>query len=205
MNCHAPPSHAGLYELSQYAFLADRTGGSGLTWSKLLDGGNNMIMVWVIFIIEWYCLPFDAYYIDQVSPTGELRACRSSARRRGAGRVLGLGCSLTGAATAAAGLRCREWGPAPPTLHVWRAVPRPADHEEAPLQVETQEAQGRGGITGQVGLADQLGLRDHGAPAATAAGGAAHAGWRCLEGQAPVCVCLFPRRARPCRWPAENR
>lgn len=33
----------GLYELAQYAFLADRNGGQGLTWAKLADPGNDMV------------------------------------------------------------------------------------------------------------------------------------------------------------------
>lgn len=57
----------GLYELAQYAFLADRTGGTGLTWDKLTDPNNDMLAVWIIWAIEAILMPFWAYYIDQVS------------------------------------------------------------------------------------------------------------------------------------------
>lgn len=57
---------AGLYELSQYAFLAERTGANGLTWSKLHDPGCGMITVWAIFAAEWFLFMFNAWYLDQV-------------------------------------------------------------------------------------------------------------------------------------------
>jgi len=59
-----------LYELSQYAFLADRNGGKGLTWSDLSDEGNGMIRVWIIFVVEWAIFPIIAYYMDQVRGAG---------------------------------------------------------------------------------------------------------------------------------------
>lgn len=59
-----------LYELSQYAFLADRNGGQGLTWSDLSDEGNGMIRVWIIFVVEWAIFPIIAYYMDQVRGAG---------------------------------------------------------------------------------------------------------------------------------------
>lgn len=60
----------GLYELAQYAFLADRTGGQGLTWDKLLDQDCGMLQVWFIIIIEWALFPIFAYYIEQVTGAG---------------------------------------------------------------------------------------------------------------------------------------
>ena len=66
----------GLYELAQYAFLADRTGGTGLKWSKLTDSNNDMLVVWIIWAIEAILMPFWAYYIDQV----RRRACRNNRR-----------------------------------------------------------------------------------------------------------------------------
>ncbi|DBA85809.1 TPA: hypothetical protein ACH3X1_005361 [Trebouxia sp. C0004] len=60
----------GLYELSQYAFLADRNGGSGLTWAKLHDPGCGMITVWGIFAAEWVLFMTNAWYLDQVLDTG---------------------------------------------------------------------------------------------------------------------------------------
>ena len=55
-----------MYELSQYAFLADRNGGSGLTWAKLHDPGCGMITVWAIFAAEWVLFMTNAWYLDQV-------------------------------------------------------------------------------------------------------------------------------------------
>ena len=60
----------GLYELAQYAFLADRTGGKGLTWDKLLDEECGMLQVWFILVIEWALFPLIAYYIEQVTGAG---------------------------------------------------------------------------------------------------------------------------------------
>lgn len=60
----------GLYELSQYAFLADRTGGTGLTWEKLLDPGCGMLQIWMYFLLQWLLLPVLALYIEQVSGAG---------------------------------------------------------------------------------------------------------------------------------------
>ena len=60
----------GLYELAQYAFLADRTGGKGLTWSKLLDPDCRMLQVWFYFMVEWALFPLLAFYIEQVTGAG---------------------------------------------------------------------------------------------------------------------------------------
>ena len=57
---------AGLYELSQYAFLADRNGGEGLTWAKLHDPDCGMITVWAILAAEWFLFMTNAWYLDQV-------------------------------------------------------------------------------------------------------------------------------------------
>ena len=58
--------NAGLYELSQYAFLADRNGGEGLTWAKLHDPDCGMITVWAILAAEWFLFMTNAWYLDQV-------------------------------------------------------------------------------------------------------------------------------------------
>lgn len=58
--------NAGLYELSQYAFLADRNGGEGLTWAKLHDPNCGMITVWAILVAEWFLFMTNAWYLDQV-------------------------------------------------------------------------------------------------------------------------------------------
>lgn len=58
--------NAGLYELSQYAFLADRNGGEGLTWGKLHDPDCGMITVWAILAAEWLLFLTNAWYLDQV-------------------------------------------------------------------------------------------------------------------------------------------
>lgn len=60
----------GLYELAQYAFLADRNGGRGLTWSKLLEPGCGMLQVLFYFLLEWTIFPVIALYIEQVTGAG---------------------------------------------------------------------------------------------------------------------------------------
>ncbi|MEW5307614.1 MAG: hypothetical protein WDW36_009993 [Sanguina aurantia] len=53
----------GLWEMAQYAFLADVNGGTGLTWDKLHDPNNGMLMawlllgamtIWAVFMSWWY-------------------------------------------------------------------------------------------------------------------------------------------------------
>eukprot|EP00887_Chlorella_sp_A99_P001140 scaffold14.g1140.t1 len=60
----------GLYELAQYAFLADRTGGTGLTWAKLGDEGNGMVHVLAIMVAEAVAFFLVAYWRDQVTGAG---------------------------------------------------------------------------------------------------------------------------------------
>uniref|UniRef100_A0A1D1ZSY0 ABC transporter domain-containing protein n=1 Tax=Auxenochlorella protothecoides TaxID=3075 RepID=A0A1D1ZSY0_AUXPR len=60
----------GLYELAQYAFLADRNGGPGMTWASLRDPDNGMLTVWIIMLVEWAVLPWVALYIEAVRGTG---------------------------------------------------------------------------------------------------------------------------------------
>ncbi|EFN55401.1 hypothetical protein CHLNCDRAFT_23609, partial [Chlorella variabilis] len=62
--------YRGLYELSQYAFLADRTGGSGLTWSKLGEAGNGMVSVLLMCAVEAVVFMWLAYYLEQVRGAG---------------------------------------------------------------------------------------------------------------------------------------
>ncbi len=66
---------AGLYELAQYAFLADRNGGSGLTWSKLHDDNNGMITIWIILAVEWAVFLVEAWYLDQARPSKLCSVC----------------------------------------------------------------------------------------------------------------------------------
>lgn len=68
--------NAGLYELSQYAFLADRNDGEGLTWAKLHDPGCGMITVWAILAAEWLLFMTNAWYLDQVCSTHHLPQAR---------------------------------------------------------------------------------------------------------------------------------
>jgi hypothetical protein len=56
----------------QYAFLADRTGGPGLTWGKLGEGGNGMLSVLVMCVIEALVFMWLGYYSEQV----RLLVCR---------------------------------------------------------------------------------------------------------------------------------
>ena len=58
--------YRGLWELSQYAFLASRNNDVGLTWSKFGDRGNGMKWVLLVFVLEWMWFIFWAWYNDQV-------------------------------------------------------------------------------------------------------------------------------------------
>ena len=59
--------YRGLYELSQYAFLADRTGSAGLTWASLsADPGCGMASVLVNCALEALFFIQLAYYSEQV-------------------------------------------------------------------------------------------------------------------------------------------
>jgi ABC-type multidrug transport system ATPase subunit len=60
----------GLYELAQYAFLADRNQGQGLTWNKMLDPDCGMAQVWFYLLVEWAVLPLIAYWLEQVTGAG---------------------------------------------------------------------------------------------------------------------------------------
>lgn len=70
--------------MRQYAFLADRTGGSGLTWGKLTEPDNGMLQALLICGIEPVLLLAGAYYLEQVGVES------------GVGRALGLGGSTIG-------------------------------------------------------------------------------------------------------------
>lgn len=60
----------GLYELAQYAFLADRNGGKGLTWNKMLDPDCGMAQVWLYLLVEWALFPLIAFWLEQVTGAG---------------------------------------------------------------------------------------------------------------------------------------
>ncbi len=60
----------GLYELAQYAFLADRNGGQGLTWNKMLDPDCGMAQVWFYILVEWALFPLVAFWLEQVTGAG---------------------------------------------------------------------------------------------------------------------------------------
>ena len=60
-----------LYEFAQYAFLADRTGDTGLTWSKArmhMDCG--FLRLCAIMILEWIIFLLLSYYLEQISGSG---------------------------------------------------------------------------------------------------------------------------------------
>lgn len=60
----------GLYELAQYAFLADRNGGEGLDWDKLTNLDCGMLQVWLYLFVGSCVLPIIGYYIEQVNGSG---------------------------------------------------------------------------------------------------------------------------------------
>lgn len=60
----------GLWELAQYAFLADINKGKGMTWSNLSDDGNGMVLVWIILLVESFWVLFVAWYFEQIYGIG---------------------------------------------------------------------------------------------------------------------------------------
>ncbi|XP_071717438.1 ABC transporter A family member 7-like [Rutidosis leptorrhynchoides] len=62
--------YAGLYEFSQYAFLGNYMGTSGMRWGDLGDSDNEMRHVLIIMLVEWVVVFFIAYYVDQVLTSG---------------------------------------------------------------------------------------------------------------------------------------
>ena len=98
----------------QYAFLADRTGGSGLTWAKLSDPGNGMLSVLLICGIEALALMWWAYYLEQVGRGG---ACSHP--------LCGSGCARMAAqmlpACLPAQATSRDWRGRVPPVQVWGA------------------------------------------------------------------------------------
>ncbi|KXZ54601.1 hypothetical protein GPECTOR_4g666 [Gonium pectorale] len=56
----------GLWEMSQYAFLADANGGQGLTWPRLRDPDNGMAVAWALLAgVTVWCV-WCAWYWGQV-------------------------------------------------------------------------------------------------------------------------------------------
>lgn len=66
---HLPPLSPSL--APQYAFLADRTGGTGLTWGKLRDERCGMASALLICGIEALVLMAQAVYLEQVGEGGD--------------------------------------------------------------------------------------------------------------------------------------
>jgi ABC-type multidrug transport system ATPase subunit len=62
--------YAGLWEISQYAFRAAYQGSDGTTWSTLSDDNNQIPIVMIIFVVEWFVFLVAAWYLEQVIPTG---------------------------------------------------------------------------------------------------------------------------------------
>lgn len=62
--------YRGLYEFTQYAFMGDNMGTSGMRWKDLSDSQNGMRNVLIIMTVEWLVLLPAAYYLDQVASSG---------------------------------------------------------------------------------------------------------------------------------------
>lgn len=64
--------YRGLYEFSQYAFIGNLMGTSGMKWRDLSDSENGLIEVLIIMFVEWLVLLPVAFYLDQILG-GEIR------------------------------------------------------------------------------------------------------------------------------------
>lgn len=62
--------YRGLYEFSQYAFIGNYKGSSGMRWSNLSDPKNGLKQAMTILAIEWLLFLLLAYYLDQVVVSG---------------------------------------------------------------------------------------------------------------------------------------
>lgn len=59
-----------LYEFAQYAFLADRTGGQGLTWKSAMTHPDcGFFQVCFVMLVEWIVFIVLGWYLEQVSGT----------------------------------------------------------------------------------------------------------------------------------------
>lgn len=62
--------YRGLYEFSQYAFIGNYKGSSGMRWSNLNDPENGLKQVLGVLAVEWFLFLPLAYYLDQVVVLG---------------------------------------------------------------------------------------------------------------------------------------
>lgn len=63
--------YRGLFEFSQYAFIGNYKGTSGMKWSNLNDSENGLRQVLGIMAVEWFLFLPIAYYLDQVVGSGD--------------------------------------------------------------------------------------------------------------------------------------
>ncbi|XP_039117389.1 ABC transporter A family member 7-like [Dioscorea cayenensis subsp. rotundata] len=62
--------YRGLYEFSQYSFIGNYMGASGMRWADLNDSDNGMNGILLIMSAEWIVLLLVAYHFDQVASLG---------------------------------------------------------------------------------------------------------------------------------------
>ncbi|KAI5074522.1 hypothetical protein GOP47_0010483 [Adiantum capillus-veneris] len=62
--------YRGLLEFSQYAFIGNYKGTSGIQWSNLNDPENGLKTVMSIMAVEWLLFLLIAFYLDQVVVSG---------------------------------------------------------------------------------------------------------------------------------------
>lgn len=59
-----------LWELSQYAFLADFSNGEGLNFERTGDKDNGYWFVMAVWLVEWPLFLLLAWYLDQIRSDG---------------------------------------------------------------------------------------------------------------------------------------
>nr|GEZ63834.1 ABC transporter A family member 7-like isoform X1 [Tanacetum cinerariifolium] len=62
--------YGGLFEFSQYAFMANYTGTHGMRWENLSDNNNGIGQLLIVIAVEWLVLLVIAYYIDLIVTLG---------------------------------------------------------------------------------------------------------------------------------------
>eukprot|EP00899_Mesostigma_viride_P019984 jgi/Mesvir1/27988/Mv20187-RA.1 len=62
--------YRGLYEISQYAFVASYQGSVGLRWGDLSDNKNDMDYLFVVFVIEFIIFMILTAYLDLILDNG---------------------------------------------------------------------------------------------------------------------------------------
>lgn len=80
---HQPtPTHRGLFEMGEYAFLAVYRSSYGMSLADLRAKGNGMLEAWLILAVEWVVFMVLAWYLEQVRAGSREQQAAAQGRRR---------------------------------------------------------------------------------------------------------------------------